>query len=360
MVERILSKEIIAWAGSSPSRPLLLTGPPGVGKGNLARQVAKHFDRFLSFDLTNPGDIRHFGHGYPPQILLETLLFARNIRKPEGRVMIYIGEISLSPSAVKFFLDFDGSSTGIHLAAGTFLRDFGTGHPEKRFNAVNVFPLTFSEFLMACGETLALETYNEVPFPNYATTRLMDLFRQYTLTGGMPEAVGRYAEERNVTALGPVYEGLLELWTEVIGFPGHAEKVTERVRAILQDIFPFAATRIRMNGFANTGYSSRQIASVFTILENLMMVRFAYPVVSATLPVMPDHSRFPRLQIADTGMVSYFSGIREALSEADDLNAVFGRQVSRQVVGQELMAAMGTGDAPGFWVRDKTQSSGRG
>jgi predicted AAA+ superfamily ATPase len=89
-----------------------------------------------------------------------------------------------------------------------------------------------------------------------------------------------------------------------------------------------------------------------------MLLRLVYPSTSITVPATEDHNKMPRLQMLDTGLVNYFSGIQKTLYLSRDMNAIFHGQVARQVAGQELIAAA-SGEQPGlhFWVRQKAQST---
>jgi hypothetical protein len=141
---------------------------------------------------------------------------------------------------------------------------------------------------------------------------------------------------------------------------------------VLMNAYPFAATRVSFNHFGNLEKGSREVGQAFRLLEKAFLVKLILPVTSAMMPVTPDRQKFPRLQLVDTGLVNYFSGIQKPLFHSHDMNSIFEGQIARQVVGQEILTAnrlkkitkeiLNTHDSDvnqelNFWIRNKAQSS---
>jgi len=174
----------------------------------------------------------------------------------------------------------------------------------------------------------------------------------------MPAVVGKFVQSKNMTSLKPVYEGILKEFFNDISQTALRQKKKDLLTITLQNAFMYAGTRIKFNAFGNVPYGSREMAGIFRYLENSMLLSLNYPSVTARPPLKPDNNRFPRLQMPDTGMVTYFSGIQKQMILAMDLNAMFEGQVLRHVVGQELLSSIV--NEPGrldYWVRSKVQSS---
>ncbi len=226
---------------------------------------------------------------------------------------------------------------------------------------------SFAQFLEVTRELEALELYREVPFPNYGYDKLISLFHQFCLVGGIPDVMKSYASDRNIPRLGPLYERHLETLFSKATYLTSSSKTSERLEQIYQDSFPFAATRITYRGFSTPDFRSREVGNAFRLLQGQGLLHLIYPTTQTTLPWNIDNNRSPRIQLPDTGLVNYFTGIQEALSGQEDLSAIFNRQISLHIVAQELMHNAHTltdekirlqGDPSlHFWVRDKTQSS---
>ncbi len=218
--------------------------------------------------------------------------------------------------------------------------------------------LNFEQFLMIAGDKESLDLFWEVPFPNYGHEKLLRLFHQFCLVGGIPDVVELFAVTRSVPQLVPLYDKQLErLFTKASSI-AFTQKTREQLVQIYQDTFPYAATRIKYSGFSNMRYRSREVGRAFRLLQEHALIQLIYPTIDTSLPWKIDSGRSPRIQLPDTGLVNFFNGIQEALTDQEDLSSVFNRQISLHVVAQELIASEKV-EQPDvhFWVRDKTQSS---
>lgn len=78
------------------------------------------------------------------------------------------------------------------------------------------------------------------------------------------------------------------------------------------------------------------------------------PTISATLPLLPDLKKSPRLQALDTGMVNYFLGVQAEILGTDDLSKIHQGNIIEHLVGQELLAIRFNAlNSLNFWVREK-------
>jgi predicted AAA+ superfamily ATPase len=82
-----------------------------------------------------------------------------------------------------------------------------------------------------------------------------------------------------------------------------------------------------------------------------------YPTQSVKLPAAENISKSPKLQLTDTGMVNYFSGIQNQVFGSDLMDDVYDGKIAEHIVGQELKAL---GNSPLdqllFWTRDEKHS----
>ena len=220
---------------------------------------------------------------------------------------------------------------------------------------------SFEQFLRVAGDRDSLEAYREVPFLNYRYEKLLGLFHQFCLVGGIPEVVELFAKTKNVSRLAPLYDNHLEVLFSGAASIASTQKTRERLVQIYQDAFPFASIRITYRGFSDPEFKSREVGTAFQLLVQNGLIHLIYPTTRTTLPWTIDTGRSPRIQLPDTGLVNYFTGIQEALADQEDLSAIFNRQISLHVVTQELMNSTETGETGEptlhFWVRNKTQSS---
>jgi len=93
-------------------------------------------------------------------------------------------------------------------------------------------------------------------------------------------------------------------------------------------------------------------------VEKAMLLQLVYPTTTATLPLIPDLKKSPRLQVLDTGMLNYFVGLQKDILETKDLQNVYKGTMIEHLVGQEILAFQYRAlSSLAFWVRDKKDSS---
>jgi predicted AAA+ superfamily ATPase len=352
------------------NRPFFLLGARGVGKTTIIRDYARKFSNWIHLDLETASDRSIFLPEAPCDETLRAISFLKGKELRGNGTLVVLDEIHLSPAAIrwveKLHQDMPDGRTDVPLTAAiSSVRNTDIDRllqPDNMvMNPYYIYPFSFEEFLITINDPPALEAFREVPVPQYAYQKLLNYFHLYSLIGGMPEVNAGYAETRNLTGLKNIYDmiedRLVQGLQEVTAGSGSRRLAME----VLQNTYPFAATRISLSHFGNMEKGSREIKKAFVALEKIFFLDRILPVTSTTLPLMPDHLKFPRLQLLDTGLVNYFSGIQKPLFQSHDMNAIFAGQVARQVVGQELLATekqdFKCENRLNFWVRNKAQST---
>ena len=341
--------------------PLILLGARGSGKTTAVQSLIKTSGAVRYLNLEQAADRALFNLNFPVADQLENLFFMNNESGESRNTLVILDEIQLLPEYSRHLSRLFQNAPNIRWIMTSSCQstemDHLISHPEFPVESMQVFPFSFHEFLMAIRDADALESYQEVPFPGYRHEKLLHYFHIYTLIGGMPAIIHQYAETGSISGLRSIYEEILSNLLQDIDLMKAVPNRKRMIRFVLQNIFPYAATRIKFNAFCNSPYKSREIGEVFRLLEARMILRLIYPDTSPAPPSDPDKKKLPRLQLLDTGMVNYFSGIQKTLLHSEDMNLIFHGQIARQVVGQELLATE-TKHAHDlrFWVRNKAQS----
>jgi predicted AAA+ superfamily ATPase len=130
-----------------------------------------------------------------------------------ANTLVFIDEIQEVPEALQYLRYFHEEAPDIPvIAAGSMLESLfnpDISFPVGRVEYLVIQPISFPEFLGAIGETSALQQVLTVPTATFAHNALLKLFRTYCLIGGMPEIVAHYAAQKDLVALGPIYESIL-------------------------------------------------------------------------------------------------------------------------------------------------------
>jgi predicted AAA+ superfamily ATPase len=174
----------------------------------------------------------------------------------------------------------------------------------------------------------------------------------------MPEIVQHYATHKDLVALGPIYDSLIIGYLDDVGKYAKSNAQILHLRHCIQSSFAQAGKRIKFEGFGNAAYKSREMGESLRTLEKALLLQLIYPCTTATLPMVPDIKKSPRLQILDSGLLNYFVGIQKEIIGTDDLNRIYQGTLIEHLIGQEILAfqynALSTLH---FWVREKKETT---
>ena len=363
MFKRQLLLELENWRQSKPRKPLVIRGARQVGKTTLVNQFATQYEQYIYLNLELSEDKEPFENFTSIEHLINTVFFfkSKTLAK-KNTTLIFIDEIQEVPKALNTLRYFYELAPEISvIAAGSMLETLFDKHisfPIGRVEYKVIRPVSFPEFLSAMGETAALEQLSQVPFATFAHTKLLRLVHTYALIGGMPEIVQHYATHKDLVRLGPMYDSLIIGYMDDVGKYAKSRAQILHLRHCIQSSFAQAGKRIKFEGFGNAAYKSREMGESLRTLEKALLLQLIYPCTTATLPLVPDIKKSPRLQILDSGLLNYFVGIQKEIIGTDDLNKIYQGTLIEHLIGQEILAFQYNAlSALHFWVREKKEST---
>ncbi len=362
MYKRNIISELRKWRVSPTRKPLVLRGARQTGKTTTVELFSADFMQFIHLNLERAADKELFLRYKTVEETLQAIFFQSNKSIDLlSDTLLFIDEIQELPEAVQmlryFYEDFPQLNV---ISAGSLLENMigkSVNFPVGRVEYKILRPISFVEFLEAMGEDLALKQYSNLPLNDFAHDKLLSLFHIYTLIGGMPEIVANYIKNRDLTTLSNVYESLLGTYfNDVEKYAQNASQI-QVFRHAIRSIFYEAGRRIKFAGFGASNYGSKEMGEVLRTLEQVMLLHLVFPTTQNEPPFMPDIKKSPRLQVLDTGMLNFFSGLQKELFGTRDLNAMYQGKIAEHIVGQEFLAAKyNLMNELHFWVRDKKQS----
>jgi uncharacterized protein len=359
MFKRDIQEELIKWHQKKNRKPLIVRGARQVGKTTAVRQFGKGFSQFIYLNLELPEDKKPFLEFVNFDTLLQTLFFLKDKSlSKRSNTLIFIDEIQEVPEAMQQLRYFYEVAPDIPvIAAGSMLEslfDPDISFPVGRVEYLVIHPTSFLEFLGAIEEFTVLEKLREIPLATYAKDRLMQLFRTYCVIGGMPEIVATYADQKDLTGLGSIYESLLVSYMDDVEKYASNSAQANYIRHAIRSSFAEAGKRIKFQGFGKSTYKSREMGEALRTLEKALLIHLIYPQTSPVLPIQPDLGKSPRLHVLDTGMLNYTVGIQKDILGTEDLSAIYHGTMIEHIVGQELLAKQYNAlHGINFWVREK-------
>ena len=361
MINRNTFKYLEQWSESEDRKPLILRGARQVGKTTLVIEFSKKFDVLLSLNLDKQEDKLLFEQYSNIQELTDAIYRHCKQQKKDGRTLLFIDEIQNSPKAVAILRYFYEEMKQLHvICAGSLLESLIDKHisfPVGRVEYLAIRPCSFVEFLNGIGEDFDLELVNTLNVSS-VHHRVMALFTNFTIVGGMPAAINRYALKRDVLSVDKIYENLLNAYIDDVEKYARNESIAQIIRFILKNGWSFAAERITFERFGNSNYKSREVSEAFRTIEKAMLLELVYPVTSSQIPLLTSTSHRPKLIWFDTGLVNYIAGVRESLFSVIDVMDAWRGRIAEHIVAQELLSMKWQVSANRqFWDRNKSQSS---
>lgn len=202
-----------------------------------------------------------------------------------------------------------------------------------------------------------MEALKTIPVEDYACETLFKLFHQYIIIVGMPELIVNFIKNGTMAGLNEIYEEIWQSYKDDI--EKYGKNITQK--NVLRHILRTSAhekNRITMGGFGNSDYKSREVGEALRALDKSRLILLVYPVTSTEIPALLDHSRKPRLQFLDTGLLNHALGIQSELIGLKDFSDAYRGRIIQHAVYQQLQAQRSD---PGyrlhFWVREKTNTT---
>ena len=362
MFYRKMIKELEQWRTDSLRKPLVVRGARQVGKTTLVDEFGKQFKQYIHLNLESTQDRSYFKDFRDIHQLFSQILLQHRLKKDQiSDTLLFIDEIQEMPEAVNILRYFKEEIPELAvISAGSMLESLlgkNVTFPVGRVEYKVLRPVSFEEYLKALDEEQLLEEYNKLPIEKYAHSSLLEAFHRYALIGGMPEIIQHYRKNKDVTALGPLYDSLIQSYLQDAEKYAKSDHQLQLIRFCIYQILRKAGSRTSLNRFGNSKYGSKEIGEVLRALEKTHLMHVLYPVTGTTLPLEPDQKKTPRIQFLDSGLMNYFLGLQKDIIATQDLNNIYKGTLIEHLTGQELLAQKTLSlDKLHFWIRQKKQS----
>ena len=215
---------------------MLLTGARQIGKTYSIRHFAQtHFSHFVEFNLIDNHTARDaFSEDLSTEELLLRITALSKTPLVDGETLVFFDEVQECPqlvTAIKFLVE-DGRYRYIMSGSllGVELRDLRSV-PVGYMQVTEMFPLDFEEFALACGiaptifDTICHNYTSRTPIDTTIHTKLMQLFRLYLATGGMPAVVSEYLSSNNLRRVSDEQKRILQTYKKDIAKYDPQEKL---------------------------------------------------------------------------------------------------------------------------------------
>ncbi len=339
-MKRKIYNELLHWKNTENGRvALLIDGARRVGKSYIVREFARNeYKSHILIDFNSAGkDIYDLFDNYVSD-LDSLFLYLQNItgiRLYKRESLIVFDEVQLCPrarAAIKYLVEdgrYDYIETGSLVSINKNVKDIVIPSEERR---IKMFPMDFEEYLWAIGNDMLMplvKTSFEKKKPLGPMHRkAMDLFRQYLIVGGMPQAVAKFVETGNFEDVDRVKRDIINLYKSDI--EKYASGYEKKVKSIFDQI-PAALQRhekkFRLSDIKSTARFREYETSFFWLDESQVVnICWASTEPSIGLRMKQDNMKL-KCYMADTGLL---------ISMAFDERSIVSEELYRKLLLDKL------------------------
>jgi len=356
-------KNLIKWKNKDSRKPLIIRGARQVGKTWIMNEFGKtYYEKIAYINFDNNQRMRSlFSGSLDIQRLLTALQIESGVKIEANNTLIIFDEVQEVPPALTSLKYFCENAPQYHImAAGSLLGialHEGTSFPVGKVDFLNLYPLSFLEFLNVTGNENLVSLLEAKDFGLIKSfkERYIDLLRQYYYIGGMPEAVEIFIKTQDYTNVRDVHNQLLIAYEQ--DFSKHAPiAIVPRIRMLWASIPAQLARENRkfVYGLIRQGARAKEYELASQWLLDCGLI---YKVCRITKPDMPlsayrDFNSF-KLFVLDVGLLSAMSGLdKKSLLEGNKVFEEFKGSLTEQYVLQQLTGNKGM--EPFYWSAEKS------
>ena len=312
--------ELVQWKNSPERKPMVLRGARQVGKTWLMKEFGQnYYDNYVYFNFDEEDELKSiFETNKNPNRIIELLSMISDEKIEPEKTLIIFDEIQECPEALNTLKYFKEKANEYHvITAGSLL---GTllakpkSYPVGMVNLLDVYPLTFDEFLNAIDSGLYAyyeSIQKEQVIEQIFHQRLLDAYNYYLIIGGMPECVSSWIKYKDPAMVSKIQRELIEVYEN--DFSKHNGKVNSgRILMVFRSIVSQLAKPNEkfMYGAVREGARARDFEEAIEWLVSAGMLNRVYNVSKMEHPL----SAFDKLDqfklfVFDTGLLKQMAGV---------------------------------------------------
>ncbi len=353
MLERKFTHYIEDFLLNKSDKVLLINGARQVGKSFLIRYVGtRMFAHFVEINLLEDKE----GERVFDSVRNTNDLYVRlsnYYTAPLGDrndTLIFLDEIQAYPHLLTMlkFLNQDGRYRFI--ASGSQLGVALSQTPSVPLGSIEIqqmFPLDFEEFLWATGIGKAWiadikEHYEKrMPLDEHTHELMLKRFQYYLLVGGLPEAVNKFLEDRNMLRVRTVHEDIHGLYRiDASRYDEEHKLKIRRIYDLIPSVLENKKKRIVYKNIENkAGKHFSDYADEFEYLSNSGVAIDVSAISNPHFPLIEsEQKRLVKLYLNDVGLLTHILYGLNVNAVLQDMRSINLGTVYESVVAQELRA----------------------
>ena len=341
-------EKLYEWKDNPDRKPLIIEGARQVGKTWLMKEFGQQaYDKvvYINFD-SNSRMAELFSSNLAIGRIITGLELYSDIKITPENTLIIFDEVQEVPRALASLKYFYENAPEYHIiCAGSLLGialHQGTSFPVGKVDFLNLYPLSFKEFLIATGKEKYVDLIDHGDYEMMTAFKhdLIDSLKHYYFVGGMPEVVASFASDNDFNKVRRIQRRILEAYEQ--DFSKHAPNETvPKIRMIWNSIPSQLAKENKkfIYGLVREGGRAKEYESAIMWLSDCGLVHKVSRVTVGHLPLKAyeDMKAF-KMFILDIGLLGCMVGLnKKILLDGNDLFVEFKGALTEQYVLQQLI-----------------------
>ena len=348
-MQRFAIEQLVEWKNRQNRKPLIIKGARQVGKTWLMKEFGRlYFKKVAYVTFYNNKRMKNvFEEDYDiNRILMNINIEAKTEVTPEDTLIIFdeIQEAPRALEALKYFCE--NAPEYAIVAAGSLLGvalHKNISFPVGKVDMLDMYPLSFREFLCAMGETQLEQLLRDKNYTliNDCSGKFIFWLKNYYYVGGMPEVVSFFADHKDYIEVRRLQNAILTQYEDDFG--KHTEK-NELVRIrLLWNSIPMQLAKENKKFFfgqIKKGARLKDFEMAIEWLSDCGLITKVYKVNNPAVPLKAyiDFTAF-KLFMLDVGLLGAMSELdAESILEGNDIFKEFKGALTEQYVLQQLVA----------------------
>ena len=344
-MKRKIEEQLLDWKKkSNGNTAVLIDGARRVGKSYIAKKFAEeNYKSYIIVDFNEVGNdvkdlfdnsLRDLEH------LFMYLSAIYNVKLYERESLIIFDEVQMYPrarAAIKYLVEdgrYDYMETGSLMSIKKNVENIVIPSEERH---LKMYPMDFEEFLWAKGENampIVKKCFEEkAPLGQALHRKMITLFREYVIVGGMPQAVNEYIKSCDFEMTDLIKRDILTLYRADIR--KHAAGYEEKVESIFDEIPSQLSKHEKKFTLSSLGKGARyrDYESAFLWLCDSMIVNMCYNTTEPNIGLKLNRDRaLFKMYMADTGLL---------ISHAFDENSIIIEELYKKLLLGKLEVNQG-------------------
>lgn len=341
VMKRKIYDELMNWKNDGAGKTaLLIDGARRVGKSYIVEKFAKDvYKTYIFIDFNRIGDeVKSLFSQYLDDLDTFFLYLSGyyNVKLYVRDTLIIFDEVQLFPrarAAIKYLVAdgrYDYIETGSLMSIKKNVQDIVIPSEERH---LKLYPMDFEEFLWALGNDTMMDIIGQCferrrPLGQAMHRKAMDLFRQYLIVGGMPQAVQEYVDTHDFDRVDKVKRDILTLYRADIG--KHAAGYEMKVAGIFDEIpaqLQKHERRFKLSSLRKEA-RFRDYEDALFWLEDAMISNICYKSTEPNIGLKLNMDRMTlKCYMGDTGLL---------ISHAFDENGIVSEEIYKKLLFDKL------------------------